>query len=119
MVIANACRDLTLVEGRMSGSQACSAPLRRCRPLGIDHVLQRASKVGLAKDLARAWRGAARKKDLRITGKAPVLGFIAGEGVAKARVGGKAVTGQADSGLGNVSETHAAVALERRDPARR
>src|SRR6185295_16218231 len=50
MVVANGGRDFTLVEGRVSGSQACRATLPGRYLLLIDHVLQRAGEIGLAKD---------------------------------------------------------------------
>ena len=118
MVSANGGRDLTLVESGVRRSQACRTALRGRRLLQIDHVLQRAGQIGLAKDLAGTRRTAARKKHLRIAGKAPVLGFVDNKGVAKTRIGGKAITGQSDSRLRHISKTHCAVTLKCRDPAR-
>src|SRR5262245_45066306 len=119
MVIPNGRRNPTLGEGRVRGSQPCSAALRGCRLRLIDHVLQRAAKIGLAKDLAGARRTAAGKEHLHISRKTPVLSFVGDEGVAKARIGRKPVMGQSDSCLSTVAETHRAVGLKGSKPAPR
>src|SRR5262245_13596588 len=119
MVIANGCRDLSLVEGSVRGSQAGGAALRGYRLLLIDHVLERAREVRLAKDLTGPRWAAARQEHLSIAGEASVLRFVGNEGIAKARIGGEAVTRQSDSCSRNVTETHRPVALKCRDPSRR
>src|SRR5262245_66427962 len=98
MVIANGCGDVALVESCMSGSQASRTALRGCRLFLIDHVLQRAGEIGLAEDLTRTRRTAARQEHLCISGKGPVFGGVGDKGDAKARIGVTAAREQLKSG---------------------
>ena len=115
--VNDALGDLALVEGVARGLDAGHAPAPGSRLLGAAKDAQSLGPGGIAKQIADLGRLSRRQVDLAGAGvKLGVLGFVAGQAVAEARVDGKAVLSELDGGLHDLGEAQGSKAGQGRGP---